>query len=385
MKTVRATKMSLILLILCTQVGIANAEESKKQTNMIDRASVDRTIANWPNRPKLGANEMMAKYGVPQEVTSEKLVWLNPGAYKRIMVTREEIPHDFPKPHMDFLEHTISYNVPLDKTQDLIEFDGSSTINRTAGELSARCDLEGHNVLTLNLDHDIVMGKKSVQEARKAFGEIVVQDVKGEHPAYIEALQFEPTEMLAARFADKPVIPGSPIRVTNSNSDAKAMMGDVGAVSKTIDAETLAFVIAIDDNEILAASEAGKKKLRADVMAYAKMLQMVHGQNLVATMKLGERIDIVPTDTEAVDTLRVKGAGELAALVPLDGEKFEKAYLAAMVNGHEEVLGLIDSKLSKTASNDELKQHLTETREHVAAHLAEAKRLQTLTKSETLG
>lgn len=30
---------------------------------------------------------------------------------------------------------TIEYKVPLDKTNDLIAFDGSSTINRTAGSL----------------------------------------------------------------------------------------------------------------------------------------------------------------------------------------------------------------------------------------------------------
>ncbi len=33
--------------------------------------------------------------------------------------------------------------------------------------MSARCDLEGHNILTLNLAHDIVTGKKTAEEARK--------------------------------------------------------------------------------------------------------------------------------------------------------------------------------------------------------------------------
>ena len=35
--------------------------------------------------------------------------------------------------------------------------------------MSARCDLEGHNILTVNLAHDIAMGKKSAEEARKEF------------------------------------------------------------------------------------------------------------------------------------------------------------------------------------------------------------------------
>ncbi len=45
--------------------------------------------------------------------------------------------------------------------------------------MSAGCDLEGHNILTLNLANDIVMGKKSADEARKAFGQNVVDDALG--------------------------------------------------------------------------------------------------------------------------------------------------------------------------------------------------------------
>jgi|GEM_PF-5499022 len=49
-------------------------------------------------------------------------------------------PHDFPMPHVDYLEHTITYDVPQDKVGDLVEFDGSSTINRTASRsTSTRC------------------------------------------------------------------------------------------------------------------------------------------------------------------------------------------------------------------------------------------------------
>jgi len=349
-------------------IATASAQERAGRAalaNPVDRSPIKKILTAWPNRPKLGANEMMAKYGLPQEATTEKLVWHNQGPYKRIMVTREEIPHDFPKPHMDFLEHTIEYNVPLDKTAELIEFDGSSTINRTAGELSARCDLEGHNILTLNLDHDIVTGKKSVKEARKAFGEIVVQDVKGEHPPYVEALQFQPTGK-SARFPDEPVIPGSPVRLMQEKGERAGMD----------DAEVLAFVIAVDDNEVLAAAEAQKKKLSPEVLSYAKMLHMEHGKNQEQVMALGLKLDITPSDTPEVDKLRAKGAGELAALVPLDGKEFEQAYLAAMVKGHTEALAMIDGQLMKAAKAEKLQEQLKVTRGHVAAHLEQAKQLQ---------
>ena len=367
----KTSKSSLFVAsLLCAtffSIG-SNAADSNMTENQnqpaamsTDSGSLKTMLDGWPERPRLGANEMIAKYGMPQQVTSEKLIWNNAGPYKRIMVTREEIPHDFPLPHMDFLEHTINYNVPIDKTDDLIAFDGSSTINRTAGELSARCDLEGHNILTLNLDHDIVTGKKTVQQARKAFGDIVVEDVMCKHPAYVEALQFKLSDE-SARFPDKPVIPGAPKRTMNEEN--------------MNDAEILAFVIAVDMNEILAAAEAQKKKVSAPVLDYAKMLHKEHGKNAGDTMKLGQKIGLTPAATTAVDKLSVKGAGELAMLVPLEGDEFSKAYIDAMVKGHTEVLDMIDNQLLKNADNAALKKHLTDMRGHIVAHLEKAKQLQ---------
>ncbi len=334
-----------------------------------DHAAVNNIIGAWPNRPKLGAQQMLAKYGAPQEVTSEKLVWHNQGPYKRITVTKMEHHHDFPKPHMDYMEHTIAYRVPVEKADALTAYDGSLTFDRTRGEMSARCDLEGHNILTLNLANDIVMGKKSAEEARKAFGQNVVDDAMGKYPPYTTALQFQPKKD-DVMFADKPVIPGSPERPAgDAQSRSRASEG-------SSDGEVLGFLAAVNDNEIVAALEAGKKKLNPQVADYAKMLHKEHGMNLDQTLKLGQKINVTPMETTAVDKLRVKGAGELAALAPLDGEKFASAYLETMINGHTEVLGMIDNQLLKNAENADLKKHLTETRGHVANHLEAAKKLQ---------
>ncbi len=371
-KMAAAVVAALCISAACTLTTQAQTNAVRPTADTADRASIDRIIAGWPTRPRLGAVEMMAKYGSPQEVTAERLIWRNAGPYKRITVFNLETPHDFPMPHVDFLEHTISYDVPQAKVGDLIEFDASSTINRTVGELSARCDLEGHNVLTLNLDHDIVTGKKTVEQARKAFGEIVGQDVRGEHPAYVEALQFKPSTPALAAFSDKPVIPGSPVRAADAKADAPRM----NSRQQRDDAEVLAMVIAVDLNEVLAASEAQKENISAPVMAYAKMLHQMHGVSMTKTMQLGEQIGVTPVITPSVEALQKKGAGELAALVPLDGAAFERAYLAAMVKGHAEVLGMIDSKLMKTADNKAVKDHLTKTRGAVADHHAKAKALQ---------
>ncbi|MBA3386578.1 MAG: DUF4142 domain-containing protein [Chthoniobacterales bacterium] len=57
-------------------------------------------------------------------------------------------------------------------------------------------------------------------------------------------------------------------------------------------------------------------------------------------------------------------------------DKFEAAYVAAMVEGHTEALEMIDNKVLNTASNDALKNHLNETRGTVIQHLEMGKKLQ---------
>ncbi|MGH6820197.1 MAG: DUF4142 domain-containing protein, partial [Methylocella sp.] len=245
-------------------------------------------------------------------------------------------------------------------------FDGSATFDRTRGELSGRCDLEGHNILTLNLAHDIATGKKDAGEARKAFSQIVVEDMLGKNPGYVTALQFKPMTMTQAAFSDKPAIPGSAMRPV-ANAQLK---GDRG------DGEILGFIGAINENEIVAAMVASKKKVNSQLAQYATMLHQEHGKNLDQTMKLGQKIDVTPLETPAVDALRVRAAGELAALVPLDGEEFSRAYITAMTKGHTEALQMIDTQLLPKTQSDDLKKHLTETRQHVAAHLKAAKKLQ---------
>lgn len=85
---------------------------------------------------------------------------------------------------------------------------------------------------------------------------------------------------------------------------------------------------------------------------------------MAKTMKLGQTIKVTPSDTKDVDALKVKGAGELATLIPMDGAEFERGYIDMMIKGHTDAIAMIDDKLLKTAKNEALKKHLTETRGH---------------------
>ena len=117
--------------------------------------------------------------------------------------------HDFPMPHPDLMEQVIDYKVPPGKFSDLAMYDGSVIVERTKGEISARCDKEEANFLALNLAHDIITGRHSVEEARKMYAENIKALMAGQKPAYTQKLQF-PRQNSNTEDPDKPFMPPAP-------------------------------------------------------------------------------------------------------------------------------------------------------------------------------
>lgn len=156
--------------------------------------AVTGMIADWPETPRMAANTMIEKYGAPDGVTSEMIVWHDSGPWTHTIVYREPVQHDFPMPHEDVLEQFIHYDVPPDLFDELAEFDGSVIVERTKGVISARCDKEAANFLAINLAHDIVTGEKSVAEARAEYGEVIQAFMAGDSPEYTAGLTFDVPE-----------------------------------------------------------------------------------------------------------------------------------------------------------------------------------------------
>jgi hypothetical protein len=147
----------------------------------LDQAAVERMIVGWKRKPQEVARKTMATYGLPHEATSMRLIWHNNGPWKRTELVNEEIPHNFPKPHTDMLLQAIDYPLPLEKYDQLAEYDGSVIAERTKGELAARCDMEEANFLALNLAHEIVTGARSVPKARQFYAEAMREKKHAEY------------------------------------------------------------------------------------------------------------------------------------------------------------------------------------------------------------
>lgn len=157
----------------------------------VDLDTVKTTTKDWPAMAVKNVEQMTQKYGPPNEAIPSRLIWYNNGPWKRTIVYRDEIPHNFPQPHSDTLEQVIDYQVPIDKFNELAKFDGSVIVERTKGEVAARCDMEAANILALNLMHEIVEGKLTAEQAREKYSEQTAAFVMNRPAPYAEKLQFE--------------------------------------------------------------------------------------------------------------------------------------------------------------------------------------------------
>jgi hypothetical protein len=102
--------------------------------------------------------------------------------------------HNFPAPHIDAVESFIDYRVPPEKFSEIAMFDGSIVAERTAGEVSARCHDEQANFLALNLMHDIVLGTKTIQQARDYYAKEFLDYRRKRPTPYMERLRFTPAD-----------------------------------------------------------------------------------------------------------------------------------------------------------------------------------------------
>ncbi|ATD67297.1 hypothetical protein CNR27_07465 [Luteimonas chenhongjianii] len=195
---------------------------------------------------------------------------------------------------------------------------------------------------------------------------------------------------------------------TGSTSNAGAGMPNLAEP----DRKALMAVLEVDRHEIEAAQAALAKNVQGPVREYAQTLRNDHSLNLDATRILlgrsgnttgtgsGSEMSTVAGGTAATAGNTDTGAGSMShgeadatahpdlaemkrkhdaqreQLAQLEGQAFEKAWIEAMVMGHQEALTKLDSELIPSASDSRVRDHLQSTRAVIAAHLETARALQ---------
>jgi len=187
----------------CTTMGgrMAMADGPMSREMMMDHMS------GWSQASQMAATAMTEKYGMPAEMTATTAMWGPTGPWKRTVVYSTEVDHEFPAHHTDVMEQFVNYRVPPDMVDELAAYDGSVVVQRTNGEMSARCDLEAANLLALNLADQIVRGEQTVDGARAEYGRQIMAFKAGQPAPLAERLAFVPPAN-GTRDADRPLMPG---------------------------------------------------------------------------------------------------------------------------------------------------------------------------------
>ena len=154
--------------------------------------TVEDVIKNWPDEPRESATRLIEEYGPPAEFSSSLMIWRNtPDGWKRSELSSELTEHHFPAKHNDFLEQFVDYKVPVGMFSTLAQYDGSVVVDRTRGEMSARCGHTSMNFVAINLAHDIITGRRTVELARAEYSCLYEAYQNGEKPDYTQAFQFD--------------------------------------------------------------------------------------------------------------------------------------------------------------------------------------------------
>lgn len=157
-------------------------------------------------------------------------------------------------------------------------------------------------------------------------------------------------------------LPASPLIAQTAPPDlTDAEVAHVAVTANTIDADLGKF----------AASRSGHR----DVRQFATTMSKDHPAVNQKAAALASRLGVTPKDNGVSQSLLRGAADARAALEPLQGSAFDRAYMDREIGYHQAVLDALDGLLIPTTSNADLRKLLEDVRPAFAAHLAYAKQV----------
>lgn len=135
--------------------------------------------------------------------------------------------------------------------------------------------------------------------------------------------------------------------------------------------EALGVLNAINANEIALSQQLIERGITGPLAEFAQQMIDQHRENRDRTAELG-----ATTTGAQIEVQRAKGQAALDALArEKDKSAYMNAYIAAMVRDHADALAILDAELIPAARDLPVRQHLEQTRAHVARHLERAQSL----------
>lgn len=148
---------------------------------------------------------------------------------------------------------------------------------------------------------------------------------------------------------------------------------------KTAELQVMAHYHALNQMEIDLAKTAEKKTKNDSVKTFAQTMVKDHGDNdkqlLSLAKKTGQRIPIEKPATDVEKQAKAEDKAMATKLKTLKGADFDREYIRMMVQGHDNELANIDSKIAEV-ENAELADALKATKPVLQKHADDARDVQ---------
>ncbi|MFT3924079.1 MAG: DUF4142 domain-containing protein [Myxococcales bacterium] len=200
--------------------------------------------------------------------------------------------------------------------------------------------------------------------------------------------EVEPVETgLAPAVASPDPGAGGPAATPGVPDAVSAPMGEVaaapapetagmGQVQALTDAQIVKVTEVVNSGEIEQAKLARSKSKYPSVKSFAATLVTQHTKAKQDEKSFVAKQRLVPEDSPTATDVGSKVQSTLEALKATDKADFDRLYVDAQVQQYQAALNLIDEHLLPSASDEQLKARLTQTRTLMEGHLSAAKELQ---------
>lgn len=172
-------KSALFVLALTLAAGCAS----------LPRQVADAVVNRWAGPSAEAGRLLLDEYGLPDDVTPNRLTWRRHGGWKRTVVWNRAAIYRSPA-DLAVMQQTVDYKLDLMQAVRLLAFSDDLVIDLQRGELSSRGGHESINFLRLNLADEIARGVKTVPEAQAAYTRVLALAAAGKSSPYTEKLLF---------------------------------------------------------------------------------------------------------------------------------------------------------------------------------------------------
>lgn len=140
-------------------------------------------ISGWPENPRRLAELMLNRFGPPEKIGWNALMWRDCAPWKRVSV--------YSKRPAAPLELSVDYLVPPHRLDAVSAFSPDVLADFWHGELTVRGESEELGILALNLADEIAREIRSPEEARDFFKKAAGLSARGKSSPYMERLLFK--------------------------------------------------------------------------------------------------------------------------------------------------------------------------------------------------